>query len=291
MALSFFKSSRHRGNTVDCFEFVYGDSSEDDAYRYTNTERPLVFDGKTFDALAIERDSIKSKGREMGGQFNVKVPRTSGIAQLFQGLPPRRVVFLRVYEGDAPEADTPEGWASGPTPVLDLIWSGRVLEAQHKSDITVLSCDNLGAGMKRPGLNRFYQRECPHVLYGLRCQADEAAATSTFTSADAPEGRTIRLTGGWPELSDADRGNHIGGILRFTGPVGQETRRIVDVSANFVTVDSPVGGLLSEGDALTVSLGCPRTPEACVQLHNNIQNYGGMPYIPELDPHGKNNHT
>lgn len=290
MALNPMKTSRHSGNNVDLFEFTYGDNSGD-VFRYCNAEFPVDLDGDTFSPMTIQRDAIRSKGREMGGSFNVTVPRTSAIAELFQGTPPRRVILLRIFEGDIPEFDTPAGL--GTEPAANVVWAGRVLEAQHKDDTTILSCDSLGAGMKRPGLHRFYQRECPFVLYGTRCQANKALATSNVTvfAAD-PIGRRIGLD--WVNetgLDEEGRSNHIGGLVEWTGPYGAESRVIVNTGATFLDVDSPVDGLLSENDAFTITLGCQRTPDACFLLHNNIVNFGGMPYIPNEDIHNKNNHT
>lgn len=287
MALGVLKRSRHSGNSVDLFEFVHGDGV-DDVFRYTNAERPLTLGGKTYQPVAIERDGFKKKGREMGSNFKVKVPRSTDLAKLFQGTPPRRVVFLRIYEGDIPEFDSPADWSS--EPVADIIWSGRILEAQHQGETTTLSCDNLGAGMKRPGLQRFYTRECPHVLYGTRCQADKVAATrQMMVNNYDPTGRYIPLSANWVTGSEGD--NYIGGLVEWNGPKGRESRVIVGTSGTGLTVDSPVVGLLFEGDVIDVVLGCARNLEACATLHNNIINYGGMPYIPTENPHGKNNHT
>lgn len=290
MALNPMKTSRHRGNSTDLYEFTYGDNPGD-VFRYTSSEFNVDLDGETFVPLAIEREAIKSKGREMGGSFNITVPRTSELAELFQGTPPRRVILIRIWEGDVPEFDTPA--ELGAAPAAHLIWTGRVLESQHKEQTTLLSCDNLGAGMKRPGLHRFYQRECPFALFGTRCGASKAAASTTLTVfGQDPTDRTIGVD--WlteTGFTDDQKENHIGGLVEFTGPHGTESRVVVGVGTTSLDVDSPVGGLISEFDTFTVTLGCQRTPDACQTLHGNIVNFGGMPYIPTDNPVGKNNHT
>lgn len=289
MALNPMKTSRHSGNSIDLYEFTYGENPAD-VFRYCSGERPVVLDGETYTPLAIERDAIKSKGREMGGSFNVTVPRTSDIAKLFQGTPPRRVIFLRIFEGDLPEFDSPVEY--GTDPVANVIWTGRVLEAQNKETTTILSCDNLGAGMKRPGLHRFYQRECPFALFGSRCQASKVAASTTVeVFAADPVGRRIGVNWTLLGFTEEQKENHIGGLVEFTGPNGLESRVIVAVGSTYLDVDSPVTGLISEFETFTITLGCQRTPDACSILHNNIVNFGGMPWIPNHDPHNKNNHT
>jgi hypothetical protein len=282
------KKSRFAGNSVDLFEFTYGEG-EGDVYRYCNAERPVGLSGETFAPLAIERDAITKKAREAGSPLNVKVPRTSEIAQLFQGTPPRRVVFLRIFEGDIPEFDSPAEWDSATT--MHLVWSGRILEATHKGDVTILSCDTLGAGMKRPGLRRYYQRECGHVLYGTRCQANKTLATFSYSARNfSSDPRRVHLPANWMG-DDATRANFIGGLLEWDGPGGRETRVIKSVTGNWIDVDSPVTGLISDYQSVDVILGCQRTLDACAILHDNTLNFGGQPFIQSDNPHGRNNHT
>ena len=291
MAWSDWKASRSKGNTVDLFEFTTGENPGD-VVRYCNGERAVVFDGETFNPIAIERDAIKSKGREMGGNFRIRMPRSCEIAQLFQGTLPRRVIFLRIFEGDIPEFDAPGSWDAADPPVANLMWTGRVLEAKSSEATTTLSCDNLGAGMRRPGLYRFYQRECPHTLFGTRCGASKAAATTSLTVfASDPSGRRIGVDWTATGMTSDQIDNHIGGLLEFTGPNGLESRTIVSTGSTWIDVDSPVTGLIFEDDPFDITLGCQRTMEACRLLHDNILNYGGMPFIPIHNPNNKNNHT
>jgi hypothetical protein len=84
--------------------------------------------------------------------------------------------------------------------------------------------------------------------------------------------------------------NFVGGVLEWAGPYGAETRMIVGFSGGTVTVDGPLTDL-APGDPVNVLLGCQHVVASCVNLHNNIQNYGGTPYIPTKNPIGKNNHT
>ena len=200
---------------------------------------------RDFRALkAIEREAIKSKGREMGGSFNITVPRTLSWPSCFKGPRPRRVILIRIWEGDVPEFDTPAELGAAPAARFDL--DRTCLESQHKEQTTLLSCDNLGAGMKRPGLHRFYQRECPFALFGTRCGASKAAASTTLTVfGQDPTDRTIGVD--WlteTGFTDDQKENHIGGLVEFTGPHGTEPgggwRRHDEPRRG-----QPVGGLIS----------------------------------------------
>ncbi|MFU1607323.1 phage BR0599 family protein [Sulfitobacter pontiacus] len=286
MSVSRIEKSRTSGIPFELYEFIYGEG-ENDRFTYTDAEKPVTLNGVTYTPVAISRDSIKSKGRQKNSEMRVTVPRTSGVAALFRGNAPRRVIFTRIYEGFLPGNDVPRGWAEAASEAR-LIWSGRILEAAPKAGSVDLTCDTLGAGMRRPGLTRFYSRECSFVLYGPRCRANKEAATYPATVA-AVGPRTIRIEG---EAWRAGRtpANFVGGLLEWTGSYGGETRMITAFSGEVLTVDGPLSEI-AVGDTVDVILGCQRVTAACAELHNNIVNYGGTPYIPTSNPINKNNHS
>lgn len=285
MAVSPYAASRSRGNHAELFLFIYGDNPED-YFAYTNSERAVTFDGKTFDPAVIDYDGFKMKGRDSGVALKVTADARLAICQLFQGVVPRRKIYLKVYTGDIANTDDPEVWGDD-TNVFRLIWTGSVTDANTKGAQKIMSCNTLGAGMKRPGLNRNYQRECGHTLYGEYCLASKAAGTRS-TTVDAFTSWTVTFPSGWN--SGTDTAYFVGGTLEWEGDYGTEYRRIVDVAGDTVTVDSPVTGL-AVSDSIDAILGCPRTFAACTDLHNNPENYGGQFAIPKKNPVNKNNHT
>jgi hypothetical protein len=286
MSLKSYENSRDRGQPIEAFEFIYGEGSGD-AYRYTDCERPVSLSGNTYAPIPIRRaDSVKSKGRPDGTDLKIEVPATSEIAGLFRGYPPRRVIFLRIYQSHVPNDTDPVLWTD--ELAFGLFWSGRVLEAARRPrGIVQLSCDTLGAGMKRPGLTRFYQRSCQHRLYGPYCNANKAAATETAV-VDSVNGFTVGLPTGWNGARAIN--DFIGGLIEWTGPYGTETRLIVEPSANAVVLDTPATDLVAT-DSVDLILGCPHTLAACRDLHDNAPNFGGNPWIPRVNPVNKNNHT
>lgn len=281
------KRSRFRGNTVELFRFVYG-TGVSDQFLYTSAERRIDFNGQTYDPIPIKRGAIRSAGRRSAGSVTVSVPKSSAIAQLMQGSPPRRMIGVQIYEGDTPEPTGPDTYAGDP--IMTLVHEGTLQEAKHKGNETQLICNDSGFGLRRPGLRRFYQRTCGHVLYGDRCQADQAAATFNLTVTPFPvTGNTVWCAVN--TLTADDREHLVGGLLQWTGPQGLESRVIVSVGSQFINTDTDIGPGLLVDDPITLIKGCPRTIDACVNIHNNVQNYGGMPYINDDDPEDRNNHT
>lgn len=286
MSIERIELSRNAGVPFELYEFTYGEGSGD-IYTYTDSEKALSFQGADYVPRAIARAAILSKGRQENSEIEVTVPRSSEIAGLFRGVAPRRVVFLRIFGGFLPGNDTPTAW-SDDAGTASLLWSGRVIEASPDGGESVLTCDTLGAGMKRPGLTRTYSRECAFPLFGDRCQASRAAATYPAEVATVAS-RSITISGSaWRE--PRTRANFVGGALEWVGPYGTETRQIVSYSGETITVDGPITDLAAAA-SVGVVLGCRRNMAACQTLHNNITKYGGTPFIPLENPVNKNNHT
>lgn len=286
MSIEKVENSRTSGIPFELFEFVYGDGSSD-RFGYTDAEENLTLEATTYTPLAISRGAIKSKGRQKNGEMEIVVPRSSEIAGLFRGNAPRRVVFVRIWAGYLPGRDVPSAW-SAESSTASLIWSGRILEASPKKGAVTLTCDTLGAGMRRVGLTRYYTRECPFVLYGNRCAANRANASYTATVATVGA-KTLTFT---DETWRAPREevNFVGGILEWAGPFGTETRMVVSFTGGVLTADGPITDV-AVSDTVTVLLGCQRVMASCTALHNNINNYGGTPFIPVKNPIGQNNHS
>jgi len=132
-------------------------------------------------------------------------------------------------------------------------------------------------------LRRTYQPSCPHVLYGDQCRANKAAATSDFT-VQGTATRFINLGAGW-NGSDPFR-NWLNGLVSWSTDLGTETRMILNAGTNGLTVGSPLRDL-EVGDTVSVSLGCARNMLDCKNLHNNLVNYGGFPWLPLENPINK----
>lgn len=281
-----YTASRADGDHADCFLFIYGEG-EEDYYAYTNSERSILLDGKTYLPRPIEAEDFTRKGKSVGAPIRINCSAELEISQFFQGVIPRRRIFFRLYSGDI--SPSPAAAPDGHAGTFDLVWAGNVIERSRKAKTVTFTCDTLGAGMKRPGLTRFYQRECPHVLYGEYCQANKAAATVAATVSGNPTTRTVTLAPGWAGSFPAAK--FLGGLIEWDGDLGREVRQIVDRNGNTLTVDASISSDLVDGGDVDVVLGCGRNMADCEDLHDNILNYGGMPYIPFYNPINKNNHT
>jgi hypothetical protein len=280
------ETSRSLGAPVFLYLFRYGPDA-DAIHAFTDADQSIVYGGVTYLPAPITHANIESTGALDDKEFEITVAGDNPVAQLMSLYPTSFVITLVIRSGHAVRASDPFAEAVTDT-VLPVAWTGRIVErvGQGARQVKLVGL-SAGSSMRRPGLTRHWQYSCPLVLYGSRCGADKEAATTTAVVVSA-SGNQITFEDNW-RIEDTERSDYFGGLLQWQGSSGPEYRMILNVSLDGLTVTTtgPTGAL-SAGDEVEVSLGCPRTIEACGRLHNNIVNYGGHPYIPKFNPVNKN---
>ena len=64
---------------------------------------------------------------------------------------------------------------------MAVFWKGRVAGVRFAGGETTISCDPLATALKRIGLRRPAQRQCPHALYDVGCNVAAAAFAASGT--------------------------------------------------------------------------------------------------------------
>lgn len=294
MSLHDYESSIDKGQPVLLFEFSYGGSQIGvpgtiQTLRYTNAEKDITHDGHLYTASVISPSSVVLDGRLEDGKVQIKVPSASELGGLFSRNGPVSAIFCLIRQGHIANPDDPPGWdMSGD--VWPAVYSGKVVEGSGdpQSAETTIVCDPTQASLDRVGLHRHYQYPCPHVLYGPVCRANTELHRVNATVATI-EGPNVTLTAGWLPAGRAED-EYIGGRFVWDTEFGNGFRTIIRIDGWIFTVDGPVTGL-NPGAACYIFPGCRRTMTDCRDLHQNIQNFGGFPWIPKKNPVNKNNHS
>lgn len=270
MSFDLVERSQESGIPVELYEFRYG-PGDDNVYRYTNADAGVGHDGESYIALPIMRERYSSSGAMEKSALKITIPVDSDISDIFREYPPTQPVTLVIKQGHFGDPDND----------FLAVWSGRVLSVAKEGRENVLTCESTIISLKRPGLRRNYQYACPYVLYSRACGADKAAARIP-TTVDSLDGGRIQLAPGWN--GDFEPKRFSGGMLEWSTPKGLEVRTIlkVDEAAQTITVIGPFRGL-AEGDPITAIVGCNHLVDGC-EIHDNIVNYGGQPWIPLKNP-------
>lgn len=277
MSYAIREASRFLGEPVDLFLFVYG-TEPNSYFGYTDGEEAITFEGRIFRPEPIRRGAFSASGTLDKTQLNLDMAINAGVVDLFRIYPPGQPVALTIFQGHVGDTEFP------------TIWLGRVLSCARQDSTATLSCEPFHTSMKRAGLRRNYQFLCPHVLYGTDCKAAKSAASIDAVVVATTPSR-VTFADNWTPLPP---NKYIGGMIEFQGPHGLERRTILRVSnAKTLHLAGPTTGIFPES-TVKVILGCNRTAGVanadgdCTNLHNNVVNFGGQPWIPFKNPVGKN---
>lgn len=266
---------------IEVFEVTYGREAGS-VFRYTDAPVSVTVDGNTYAPLAITRTTAKVEGNGRQSNIQIVVPLDCDLAELFVQYPPNVVVALVIRSGQMP-ADPSVNQAIG---LFPPVWAGVISESSREGSEATLECKTPVSDLEMPGLQRFYSWTCGLSLYGTRCAANKAAAATAnvvdFVSEIVPGRVHFVADTGWLK-SGTSPSDYIGGYVEWTGPEGADFASIKNAGSNYVDLLGRLVGLGS-GVATTVYLGCPRTMDKCVELHNNAVNYGGQPWIPTENP-------
>lgn len=278
MSFESYEESRAKGQPVDLYFFKYG-SAANAYYAYTDAEQEVTFGGIVYRPITIKRANFTSSGTLDKTALKVNCPINTDISVLFSVYPPGQVVTLIIRQGHV----------NDPAQEYKVIWTGRVIQCERDGSEATLTCEPVATSMRRAGLRRNYQLTCPHVLYGAQCKANKLTATITIPAISLSQGTRITLNDGWSgSISPA---KYIGGMVEWATANGPEQRTILQiVDLKTLVLSGPTTGL-SAGTNIDVSLGCnhqmgvgPQPDGDCGPLHNNIQNFGGQPWIPTANP-------
>jgi uncharacterized phage protein (TIGR02218 family) len=268
------ESSRADGEPVNLYLFKGTDNlggSIIGPFGYTDAEKPITFEGVTYQPVPIDRDSITSAGTLDQTTIEVKMPQDTDIGNVFISWAPSQVVSLFIRQGNL----------SDPDAQFLVCWTGRVLGFEKVGSEITFTCEPIATSIRRPGLRRRYQKGCPHVLYGPQCGASKPDATNDATVNTVFNSEAVRLDVGWNALSAG--ADYRGGLIQWTDGNGVAlVRTILRVNVNTLTLNGPPTSLIV-GQTVSVSLGCNHLMTGCT-LHDNIQNYGGQPWIPTVNP-------
>lgn len=266
------ETSIQEGQPVELYVFTAGVR----VFYYTAAPETLIYETKEYQALQIERGAIEDAGDISKVGMSVTAQRDIGVADLFRVAPPSEVVVLNIYRLQLSDGALEK----------KLFWTGRVLSCEWmEGSRCTFSCESLLSSMRRPGLRRLYQRQCPHVLYGAACGLVNTSHRTTIVL-DDPFSEVTGTTVKDPAIDAQPDGFFAGGYLEFEAAPGVIERRGIRTHvADAITLTHPIQGLAVTA---TVQLfaGCDHTLETCNTKFSNADNYGGFPFVPKINPFG-----
>jgi uncharacterized phage protein (TIGR02218 family) len=267
MSFSIYEISSFLGRPVCLYEFAWGGKT----WRYTSADRDIVFGGYTWTAIPVS-----DNGFTIGAQsepFQVTLPRSLEVCQLFNGTPPSTSINLtarRFHKDDVDNEST-------------VYWIGTVASIKGldaiKAEVTGLS---ISQTIRRTGNRVGWEVNCPHALYDAGCRVDKAVFAQV-TTITAIAGNAITVAAIHAGLTDA---NYAGGFIEWdaTG-FGSTDRRPLDSVAGAHKFNLlGRADRLVVGQAVTIYPGCDLSAEMCDTVFNNLANHGGFGFMSKKSP-------
>lgn len=174
-----------------------------------------------------------------------------------------------------------------------VVWKGRLTSVKPDVTSITLVFESIFTSLRRAGLRKRYQRSCPHVLYGRGCLLNkEDFKTDGKLTAISADGITLTV----PEVASFPNGWFTAGMveapdgtLRFvtnhSGATLTLIRAVDSLSEAFANAGYGLNyGAFYGGVAVKIYPGCDRSKETCSGKFENLNNYGGFPFIPLKNP-------
>lgn len=261
MTYDALETSVHGGRPVELYLF----QSASEAWQYTSADQDITVSALLYSAVPIGRGEIESGENVAKANLVINTAINTPLVTRWMEHTLDELITLTIYRYHDGDAE------------VVAYWKGRVLSISVTGPEASIQCESVFTSLKRPGLRARYQKSCRHALYQRGCNVTKATfavagvvsavdgAQVTVTGADAFDDRYF--TGGMLETAD--------GIFKtITGHAGEN-----------LAMSGPVHGLEAT-DAVTLYPGCDHSMETCDEVFDNLDNYGGFPWIPPSNPMG-----
>jgi hypothetical protein len=248
--------SVHDGEIVELYQFTHGSS----LYYQTSGNTDYVYLGDTYGSESLDRDAFERTGEINRSAISIYCSADNPVAELFRNGAPERQVSVNILQGHYTDGD------------FVSIFPGRVTDCKwNKTGQATLFCEPLITSLKRTALRCNYNPSCPYIVYSTQCRATRSYVAGTVT---AVNGVNVSVY----TASTIPAGRLLGGTIR----AGNYSRTIVGQSGDDLELISAID--VSVGDSVDLSIGCNKSTKACDEWHDNINNFGGEPYIPNKNP-------
>lgn len=260
--------SVHDGAPIECYEFV----ATHKTWRYTSYHEAVQVAGQWYTPLPITRTAIEV-GSVVDSQttMDFNIPSDHEIAQQFcYTISPKGLVVTvrRVHQGDDYSTD------------YKVEWIGQMSGSSYAGNwATIKTASKIRTALNGYLSSVFYQKTCNHVLYDERCKADREAHTEEAT--------VTKIQRQIITVDDMvyDNSDLIGGTMTNTRT--GEQQGIISNDNNVLRIGYPFFDL-EVGDVVELTLGCDHQRLGhCKNRFDNVVNYGGFDFVPEINPFEK----
>ncbi|MCM2480209.1 DUF2163 domain-containing protein [Serpentinimonas maccroryi] len=252
-------------NTLPDAIELYAFQSATATFHLTPHEFAVDLGGQAYASAALSRSALALGAEAAKTALHLRLPPDQALvshllASAITGQVTTLTLRLARHDGI--------GWA-----ISGTRWVGRVLGVEIADDLAQVACESAQVSLKRIGLRRLYSRQCSHVLYSAACGAQPLTHSAPVLRS---QGKRIDIEGGLPPTVAA-----AGGWLQT--PAGARHMIVATLpGGSGVELLYPLA--LPVGSVVQIVAGCDHSTATCAQRFNNLDNYGGFPFLPRKNP-------
>jgi uncharacterized phage protein (TIGR02218 family) len=261
MSYDSIEQSVESGSVVELYEFTQGVSK----HLYCSTESSIVYQSRTYKPFSGSRKTIKQTTDVLKDSISFTFPRADEFASQYLGFAPDDLVTVSIYRGHTTDS-------SG---MFVVYWKGRVIGSKTSGNEISIDCESVFTSIKRPGLRARFEYNCRHSLYLPSCGVNKESY-KVQRNIISISGVSIDIQGG----SALGSGYLTGGMLVTNLGI---SRFITSHVNDNIKIARPINGLTG-GTLVSLYPGCDHSIGVCQSKFNNVDNFGGFPWVPAQNP-------
>lgn len=281
------ETSTEEGQPVEFY--LFSQKLGTDTFTYTSGTESIVYLGKTYLPVAISRTEPKLSPKSTSGSMTLTLPKDNAFVVRYLGPFPPLPDKLTIYRTHSTDLASE----------VITFWEGDVKAVSFDGDKAKIALSTLSERLAGAIPKRVFSYTCNHVLYDSLCQVGNSAHKSEVdvVSIDAsnPHILTVQDHTGTSFPTVSDRTTAAGDLTYFDGGYvdflftgsggGTHSRSIVSYvdSTNTLTLSHRISDL-NVGGKLSLFAGCDHDVTTCQSKFNNVNNYGGFPFVPGKNP-------
>lgn len=258
-------ASVSNGAPIECYSFVAAHKT----WRLTSYHQSITVGGQVYDPLPITRTALETGSiidSIVTMDFNIPADHELARTFCFMVSPKTLIVTVRrVHEGDDYSTD------------FKVEWIGEIIGAAAADKWATIKTASLLQTKLNSNLSAvYYQKVCNHVLFDDRCKVVRADFTETAIVTKI-QSQIITVDN---MVFPAD------GLVagEMTNTRTGEKQGIISNSSNVLRIGYPFFDLVV-GDTVELTQGCNHLRLGdCKSRYNNVANYGGFDFVPEVNP-------
>lgn len=263
MTYSNYENLLEGGSPVELYEFNRGAES----WRFTTSAQPITYLTNEYTPSSITRDNIKQTTDTFKDSMKLVFPRSNQFALQYITSAPDAITTVTIYRGHSTD---PDGQ-------FIVYWKGRITGVKTSGQQAEIECESVFTSIRRVGLRARFEYNCRHALYMPGCNANK----ELFRADSSILGIIDQINVTVPAAALKPDGYYNAGIIVFEDGVSRFITKHVGTT---ITFSRPYSGLIG-GQSVVLYPGCNHTKETCNNKFNNLNNFGGFPWIPTTNPY------